>query len=84
VFIQDVVGAHTANPFSGDFSVELSNPFVVEGGSYEFPVRKAMLSGNVFAMLRDASGLGTDVRSVGTFVIPSLRLRQQHIIGGGK
>jgi PmbA protein len=83
VFIQDVVGAHTANPFSGDFSVELSNPFVVEGGSYEFPVRKAMLSGNVFGMLREVAGLGSDVRKVGPFVIPSIRLKQQHIIGGG-
>ncbi|NTV00589.1 MAG: TldD/PmbA family protein [Methanoregulaceae archaeon] len=84
VFIEDVVGAHTANPFSGDFSVELSNPFMVEGGSYEFPVRKAMLSGNVFTMLGEVAGLGTDTRKVGTFVIPSLRLKQQHIIGGGK
>jgi PmbA protein len=84
VFVQDVVGAHTANPFSGDFSVELSNPFVVEGGSYEFPVRKAMLSGNVFAMLRDVGGLGSDVRRIGALVIPSIRLKGQHIIGGGR
>jgi PmbA protein len=84
VFIQDVVGAHTANPFSGDFSVELSNPFMVEGGNYEFPVRKAMLSGNVFTMLGDVAGLGIDTRRVGTFVIPSLRLKAQHIIGGEK
>jgi PmbA protein len=84
VFIQDVVGAHTANPFSGDFSVELSNPFMVEGGNYEFPVRKAMLSGNVFTMLGDVAGLGTDTRRVGTFVIPSIRLKQQHMIGSEK
>jgi PmbA protein len=81
VFVQDVVGAHTANPFSGDFSVELSNPFVVEGETYEFPIRKAMLAGNVFEMLRTISGLGTDTRKVGIFVIPSIRLQNQQIIG---
>jgi PmbA protein len=84
IFIQDVVGAHTANPFSGDFSVELSNPFLVEGGGYEFPVRKAMFAGNVFEMLRDVVGLGNDTRKIGNFVLPSIRLKQQHIIGGEK
>jgi PmbA protein len=81
VFVQDVVGAHTANPFSGDFSVELSNPFLVNGGTYEFPIRKAMVAGNVFEMLRAVSGLGNDARKVGIFVIPSFRLKNQQIIG---
>jgi PmbA protein len=84
IFIQDIVGAHTANPFSGDFSVELSNPFIVEREGYEFPVRKAMFAGNVFEMLRDVAGLGNDTRRIGNFVLPSLRFRHQHIIGGEK
>ncbi|MDD1718473.1 MAG: TldD/PmbA family protein, partial [Methanoregulaceae archaeon] len=46
IYVHDVVGAHTANPMSGDFSVECSNPIWVEGGEYQEPVRKAMLSGN--------------------------------------
>jgi PmbA protein len=83
VYIQDVVGAHTANPFSGDFSVELTNPFLVEGGIYQSPVRKAMISGNVFEMLRDVAGLGNDTRIIGGLVLPSIRLKQMHIIGDG-
>ncbi len=66
IYVHDVVGAHTANPMSGDFSVELSNPFVVNGGSFEYPVRKAMLSGNVFDMLKEIGGLGTEERCLGT------------------
>jgi len=81
VYIQDVVGAHTANPFSGDFSVELTNPFFVEGGVYQSPVRKAMISGNVFEMLRDVAGIGNDTRIIGSLVLPSIRLKQMHIIG---
>jgi PmbA protein len=83
VYVQDVVGAHTANPFSGDFSVELTNPFLVKGGVYQHPIRKAMLSGNVFEMLRDVAGLGRDARRIGNFIIPSIRLKEQRIIGGG-
>jgi len=81
VYVQDVVGAHTANPLSGDFSVELTNPFRISGGEYGTPVRKAMMSGNVFEMLGNAAGLGKDDRVIGSFVVPSIRLNKQHIIG---
>lgn len=81
LYVQDVVGAHTANPLSGDFSVELTNPFMVSGGTYEFPVRKAMMSGNVFEMLREIAGLGNDQRVIGSLLIPSIKLKKQQIIG---
>jgi PmbA protein len=81
VYVQDVVGAHTANPLSGDFSVELTNPFRVRDGAYESPVRKAMLSGNVFDLLFRTAGLGRDRRTIGSLIIPSIRLKDQHIIG---
>ena len=48
VYVHNVVGAHTANPMSGEFSVELSNAFWMEGGEFDEPIRSAMLSGNVF------------------------------------
>lgn len=81
VYVQDVVGAHTANPLSGDFSVELTNPFHISGGQLEKPVRKAMMSGNVFEMLGNTAGLGKDTRAIGSLVVPSIRLNKQHIIG---
>ena len=81
VFIQDVVGAHTANALSGDFSVELTNPFRVRDGTWESPVRKAMLAGNVFDLLVRITGLGRDRRIIGSMLLPSIRLKDQHIIG---
>jgi PmbA protein len=81
VWIHDVVGAHTANPFSGDFSVEISNPFWIEGGDLTEPIRTAMFAGNVFEMLREVGGLGKDARRVGRLTIPSIRLNNQQIIG---
>lgn len=81
VWIHDVVGAHTANPFSGDFSVEISNPFWIEGGDLVEPIRTAMFAGNVFEMLREIGGLGKDTRRVGRLTIPSIRLNNQQIIG---
>ncbi len=81
VWIHDVVGAHTANPFSGDFSVEISNPFWMEGGEQTEPIRTAMFAGNVFEMLREIGGFGKDTRRVGRLTIPSIRLNNQQIIG---
>lgn len=81
IWIHDVVGAHTANPFSGDFSVEISNPFWMEGGEPVEPIRTAMFSGNIFEMLAEIGGLGNDTRRVGRLTIPSIRLNNQQIIG---
>jgi PmbA protein len=81
ISVHSVVGAHTANPFSGDFSVEISNPFWIEDGEAIRPLRTAMLAGNVFEMLRDIEGFGTDDRRIGRLTLPSIRLNNQQIIG---
>jgi PmbA protein len=81
VYVRDVVGAHTANPMSGDFSVEISNPCWMENGEFGAPIRKAMLAGNVFSMLHEIAGVSERVRTVGSMIVPSLRLNTQHLIG---
>jgi len=81
VYAHNVVGAHTANPMSGEFSVELSNAFWMEGGEYETPIRSAMLSGNVFDMHKSISGLSEESRALGSLILPSIRIHKQHIIG---
>jgi PmbA protein len=81
LYIHNVVGAHTANPMSGDFSVEISNAFWMEGGGFGDPVRSAMLSGNVFDLHREVSGLSRETRAVGSLILPSIKINKQHIIG---
>ncbi|MDD1684914.1 MAG: TldD/PmbA family protein, partial [Methanoregula sp.] len=79
--IHSVVGAHTANPMSGDFSVEISNAFWMEGGGFGEPVRSAMLSGNVFDLHKDISGLSRETRAIGSLILPSIKINKQRIIG---
>ncbi|MCQ8894165.1 MAG: TldD/PmbA family protein [Methanolinea sp.] len=81
IWVHDVVGAHTANPLTGDFSVELSNAFLTRGGHFEYPIKSAMLTGNVFEMLKGTEGISREERVVGAFVLPSIRLKNQRIIG---
>ena len=81
VYVHNIVGAHTANPMSGDFSVELSNAFWMEDGGFEEPVRSAMMSGNVFDLHKDILGLSKESRAVGSLILPSIKLNNQHLIG---
>lgn len=81
VYVHDVVGAHTANPLTGDFSVELSNAYLMRDGTIEYPVKKAMISGNVFEMLRETGGLSHEEKVMGSMVLPEIRLKNMAIIG---
>jgi PmbA protein len=81
VYVHSVVGAHTANPMSGDFSVEISNAFHMENGEFGEPIRSAMLAGNVFDMHKNITGFSKEVRQIGSLVLPSIRLSGMHVIG---
>ena len=76
-----LIGAHTANTITGDFSVELSNAAQVEDGEYGAPIRSAMLSGNLFDMLSDIGGAGEERREIGRMTLPEVRFKSLHIIG---
>ncbi|UGV41645.1 TldD/PmbA family protein [Methanococcoides orientis] len=81
VFINTVIGAHTANAISGDFSVEARNAFTIKDGQIDKPIKSLMLSGNIFEMLNNITGAGADVRKVGGTIAPSLRVSNMSIVG---
>ena len=81
LYVHTVIGAHTANPMSGEFSVELANAFWMEDGEFQAPIRSAMLSGNVFDLHHAIAGLSRKTRTVGSLILPSVKLNKQHIIG---
>jgi len=81
IIVTDVLGAHTANPISGDFSVEANNAFKIENGEISFPVKKAMLSGNIFSLMKNASGISGEIRQMGPFVIPRILAKNLRVVG---
>lgn len=80
VLVNSLIGAHTANTISGDFSVEARNSFYLGPGKDPRPIKTMMLAGNVFDLLKDIE-LGTDVRAVGSVLTPSAKLRMK-VVGG--
>jgi PmbA protein len=82
IYVHSVIGAHTANPISGDFSVECRNAFVVTDGVKATPIKSMMISGNVFDLLRKVDGMGRDDRPVGTVLTPTVRVKEMRVTPG--
>ena len=79
--VNSVMGAHTANPTSGDFSVTTSSILRVENGEIIGSVKQAGISGNMAKALSGNVILGDDIRpqgsySSGTMYVPSVLLNQ--------
>ena len=81
VLTTSVLGAHTANPISGDFSVEASNAFKIENGELTDPINKAMISGNIFEIMKKVEGLNTEIKQYGPFIIPKLLVHDLRVVG---
>jgi PmbA protein len=81
IFVNTVIGAHTANSISGDFSVEARNAFTIKDGALDKPIKSLMISGNSFELLKNITGAGLDVRKVGGIITPSIRISDMSVIG---
>ena len=69
--VTDIMGLHTADPISGEFSVGV-NGFLIEDDEILYPVREAALSGNIFEMFARVLAVGSDVRAFGSVKCPSI------------
>jgi len=79
LLIRWVIGAHTANPITGEFSVALGEAYYVEKGEIKFPVKQAMAGGNVQQLLKDIDCAGDDVRNMPPFITGTLRIHKLKI-----
>ena len=81
VLTTSVLGAHTANPISGDFSVEANNAFKIENGELTDPIDKAMISGNIFEIMKKCEGIKSQIKQKGPFIIPKLLVHDLRVVG---
>ncbi len=74
VYVHSLIGAHTSNPVTGDFSLETMNAFLKDE-----PVR-AMIYGNVYELLKKITAFGKDVRQIENTVTPSIEVKDVRLI----
>lgn len=78
--ITDLMGLHTADPISGDFSLGASGRWI-EGGRVAFPVQGAAVSGNLVDLFSRVARVGSDIRFLGKVGAPALLLDHLDIAG---
>jgi PmbA protein len=80
LYITEVMGMHTANPISGDFSVGAAG-LLIENGEVTHPVRGITIAGNLQDLLQDVDGVGDDLRFFGSRGAPTLRVKALSVAG---
>ncbi len=77
--VLEVLGMHTADPVSGDFSVGVSG-LLHQGGSVR-PITGMALSGNIFELFKRVEALGNDLRFYGSMGSPSILIGKMDLSG---
>ncbi len=80
LFVTEIMGSHTANPISGDFSVGATG-FWIEKGRLSYPVREATIAGNLLDLMKNVISVGSDLRFTGRIGSPSLLVKDVSIGG---
>lgn len=73
LYVTEVLGMHTANPISGDFSVGATG-ILIENGELTRPVRGVTIAGNILELLKNIDGVGNDLRFFGGKGSPTIRV----------
>jgi len=71
LYITEALGVHTANPITGEFSIGVSGLWI-ENGEIQFPVKEAVISGDVLGLFQKIEAAGDDMRFYGNIGTPSL------------
>lgn len=71
LYITEAMGIHTANPISGEFSIGVSGLWI-ENGAIKFPVKEAVVSGDILSLFEKIEAVGDDLRFYGNIGTPSL------------
>ncbi len=80
VVIEEVMGLHTVDPITGDFSLGCSGDWI-DKGEKVFPIKSIAVAGNLFELFRKVIKLGEDLRFFGRAGSPSLMVEGLEISG---
>lgn len=78
--VLEILGAHTANPISGDFSFGVSGIYYKNGEPVEYFCEMA-LSGNLFELFQNVVEIGSDLSFYGSMGSPSLLIEKMDLGG---
>ncbi len=80
-YVTSVMGMHTANPISGDFSVGAAGVWIKDG-AFAQPVRGVAIAGNILDLMAGIDAVGDDLRFFGSQGAPTVRIDRITVSGG--
>lgn len=80
VMITDLMGVHTANPVTGDFSLGASG-ILIEKGKLTRPIKGFAVAGNLLELFNRITDIGNDQRFFGSLSTPSVRVSEISVGG---
>ncbi|NPV90405.1 MAG: TldD/PmbA family protein [Firmicutes bacterium] len=80
LYITEVMGMHTANPISGDFSLGAAG-IRIKDGRLDYPVRGVAVAGNLSHLLEAVEGVADDLTFYGSKGAPSICIGKMAISG---
>ncbi|MDI9610147.1 MAG: TldD/PmbA family protein [Archaeoglobales archaeon] len=75
LIIHNFLGSHTANPLSGDFSVECLNAELNSRA-----IKGAMIYGNIFEVLKRIEGYSSEEKQVECTISPAIRFKKIRVV----
>lgn len=79
-YVTNVMGMHTANPISGDFSVGAAGIWVKDG-KFTQAVRGVAIAGNILELFSQVDGIADDLRFFGAQGAPTMRISNITVSG---
>jgi PmbA protein len=77
----ETFAAPEVNPITGGFSCEVRNATLIEKGQLTKHVKHALLTGNMYELLKNVVYVGNDAKIVDSFVLPTIAFEGATLVG---
>ncbi len=80
LYVMEVMGMHTADPITGDFSVGVSGLWI-ENGQLTYPVQGVAMADNILNLLQNIELVGDDLKFYGNVGSPTIKIKEIMVSG---
>jgi len=68
------------NPITGEFGATIDNAYLIENGKLTQPIKGGIVSGNVYEMIKNISGISKETRIVMNSKVPFIKFKNMRLI----
>lgn len=80
LYVMEIMGMHTADSITGDFSVGVSGLWI-ENGQLTYPVQGVAMADNILNLLQNIDLIGNDLKFYGNVGSPTIKIREIMVSG---